>query len=473
MAVHKHNIRRVVLDLKVSSESIARDIQQKIPAYMGNGLLQEMDKLFARFSEDKDILIIDKLELDLGTIEADVFDSEFKEILKQSLLKELENITSLWKQTTLQEDQEMTLPGLRKVKTYKSWIEIFSFFLKHGVFPWWADAQNLDMMESRVNSVMSLYASEIGKELSSTLSDPGARSRMVRQFSGKFNMELLKTLYPEQIADISLINHLVPENLSHIQNMIGQYDPEEIRSEVLSHLWMHLINHPGIKGPQLASALTGSLSREMGLDKEEIMKRLPARLRSADEGHLNVRKPTVRDLAGETKSSESDSPGPYYVGNAGLVLLWPFLEKFLERSGLVKDGRFPGTSSHHRTLLLLHFLSHNNQVFDEPQFVLTKILSGWPVSSPLKRSGKLTDAEKRECSDLIQSAVTLWKSLKNTSPDGFRTSFIMRNGVVREDGNDWLLQVERQSYDILLDTLPWTFHVVKLPWMSGVLNVEW
>ncbi|MEO1401775.1 MAG: contractile injection system tape measure protein [Cyanobacteria bacterium J06635_1] len=41
------------------------------------------------------------------------------------------------------------------------------------------------------------------------------------------------------------------------------------------------------------------------------------------------------------------------------------------------------------------------------------------------------------------------------------------------NNDHWLLQIERETYDILLDQLPWSIRVVKLPWMPKLLYVEW
>jgi hypothetical protein len=37
----------------------------------------------------------------------------------------------------------------------------------------------------------------------------------------------------------------------------------------------------------------------------------------------------------------------------------------------------------------------------------------------------------------------------------------------------WLLRVERESYDVVLDRFPWPLDWIKLPWMAVALRVEW
>jgi len=75
---------------------------------------------------------------------------------------------------------------------------------------------------------------------------------------------------------------------------------------------------------------------------------------------------------------------------------------------------------------------------------------------------------------LLQAVIGHWDALRNTTPDGLRGTFLTRPGKLsqRPDG-DYLLQVESQSFDILLERLPWGIGVVKLPWMERMLWVEW
>ena len=63
--------------------------------------------------------------------------------------------------------------------------------------------------------------------------------------------------------------------------------------------------------------------------------------------------------------------------------------------------------------------------------------------------------------------------MKGTSVDGFRGSFLIRNGVMADTGELWQLTVEEKSYDILLDSIPWSISPVKFPWMEKPLYVNW
>jgi hypothetical protein len=82
-------------------------------------------------------------------------------------------------------------------------------------------------------------------------------------------------------------------------------------------------------------------------------------------------------------------------------------------------------------------------------------------------------AEQAEAEALLKALIGHWSALRDTSPDGLRGAFLLRPGKLSERGGEWLLQVERQAADILLGDLPWGYSAVRLPWMTGILWVEW
>ncbi|WP_424099673.1 contractile injection system tape measure protein [Moorena producens] len=168
--------------------------------------------------------------------------------------------------------------------------------------------------------------------------------------------------------------------------------------------------------------------------------------------------------------SDSDE---IYIYNAGLILLWPFMTRFFVKIGLVKDKIFINTTSAERAALLLQYLVDNSTEIPEHSLPLNKILCGIDLLEPIDTNLEITAQEREECENLLSAVIQNWSILKNTSIEGFRKAFLQRNGIVRVRDGSWLLQVERETYDILLDRIPWSIRVVKLPWMDNILYVEW
>jgi hypothetical protein len=198
------------------------------------------------------------------------------------------------------------------------------------------------------------------------------------------------------------------------------------------------------------------------LDAPEISR---SNIHSPSETYINSDK-------GRTDNSDQiDIKEGIYINCAGLVLLHPFLPRFFEAVGIAEEDDLLQTD---RALCLLHFLATGQSVAPEYELILPKILCNVPLDAPVESLIELSSAEYEAATALLEAVVHHWEALRNTSIDGLRGTFLIRSGKVslKNDG-EWLLQVESQSFDILLNQLPWGIGMIKLPWMSRMLPVEW
>ncbi|MDZ8183673.1 MAG: contractile injection system tape measure protein [Nostoc sp. ChiSLP02] len=163
----------------------------------------------------------------------------------------------------------------------------------------------------------------------------------------------------------------------------------------------------------------------------------------------------------------------FYIYNAGLILLWPFINRFFVKIGLVQENNFINIISRKRASLLLQYLADTSIESPEHILPLNKILCGIDLLEPIDANLEITASEIVECENLLSAVIQKWPILKKTSVEGFRKAFLQRNGILRVHDNGWLLQVERETYDVLLDKIPWSIRVIKLPWMDNILYVEW
>ncbi|MDZ8104394.1 MAG: contractile injection system tape measure protein [Nostoc sp. DedQUE12a] len=168
--------------------------------------------------------------------------------------------------------------------------------------------------------------------------------------------------------------------------------------------------------------------------------------------------------------SQSDE---IYISNAGLILLWPFLNRFFVKIRLVENNFFINNSSAERASILLQYLVDASTESSEHIFPLNKIICGIDLLEPINTNLEITTHEQAECENLLSAVIQNWSILKNTSIEGFRKAFLHRNGILKVHNDGWLLQVERETYDVLLDRIPWSIQVIKLPWMDNILYVEW
>jgi hypothetical protein len=183
------------------------------------------------------------------------------------------------------------------------------------------------------------------------------------------------------------------------------------------------------------------------------------------------RLPTVP--RGQPAASEFSDADEVYIENAGLVILWPFLESFFGLLGLVEDKKFKDAAATQRAAGLLHFLVTGEAPDAEHLLPLNKVLCGMPVEEVFDFGPPLTDAEVEACEDLLSAAIAQAPILREMSIGGFRASFLLRKGQLSARGGGWLLRVEHATHDIVLERFPWGFRFVKLPWMEAPMQVEW
>ena len=187
-----------------------------------------------------------------------------------------------------------------------------------------------------------------------------------------------------------------------------------------------------------------------------------------------------------TKESRKDFPGsfPYsklqegvrfMAPNAGLLLLHPFLIAFFNQTGILalNEKEIPQNKLANAAALL-HFLATGREEVYEFELGFIKLLLGFDPDQPLIVSGgTLSKDQKEETESLLVSVLGHWTAMKNTSAVGLQTTFIQRPAMIFETDEGWKVQPEGKSYDLLLNTIPWGFSTIKLPWMNKPIFTEW
>ncbi|MES2004844.1 MAG: contractile injection system tape measure protein [Bacteroidota bacterium] len=175
----------------------------------------------------------------------------------------------------------------------------------------------------------------------------------------------------------------------------------------------------------------------------------------------------------ESEKPRQGKPNKIYIRNAGLVLLHPFLGAYFTRNGLLENGRFVNEEAQQRAVVLLQYLVNGRTQTDEFELPLNKILCGLMPEDPIPLEITITEEEESVSNELFKVIFERWEKMKNSSVAGFRASFLQREGALSENEENWELRIEQRSYDMLLDTLPWAFGMIKNTWMNQILTVEW
>jgi len=162
-----------------------------------------------------------------------------------------------------------------------------------------------------------------------------------------------------------------------------------------------------------------------------------------------------------------------YVPNAGLVLLNNYFLMLMERLGIIADKAFKTKDDQLDAVHYFQYIVTGLTQTDESLLTLNKVLSGLSPNTPVKDSIEMTPDQKQLIDGLIQAAIGYWSAIGNTSINGFRGNWLVREGILRETEERWELTVEKRAYDILLMKSPFSFSIIKLPWMQKPLHVTW
>lgn len=194
-------------------------------------------------------------------------------------------------------------------------------------------------------------------------------------------------------------------------------------------------------------------------------------------GEVMVSRKTMNKTHYLWETETAKEPIRVEVQNAGLVLLVPWFTQLFNKSGLLKEDRkeFTGTEAQLRAVFILQALVYGKWMarYKEYDLFLNRLLTGLPQEEVLPGRVKLTRKEKRMTQSLLKSVIQYWTKLGHISVDGFRHSFMQREGLLEEREDNWVLTVNRSGIDVLMDSMPWSFSMVKLEWMEKMITVEW
>jgi hypothetical protein len=453
-----HHIRQQFLEVAYTgSAEDGMALQGRLPKLSHEHLLPAIEKAFDRAFPADRLIVIDRLEIDAGTIALDRLDKD----LPETLLRELAIIIhQKGYDTSLSEAAEQ--PDSEVIKTIPEHLaDVFIHFLKTGTLFWSFKLPDGKTLEDELMAVVRDWengpkARALAQNILQVLSRTNAVKRLSNEFSVNFKKQLLHFLSSEMAVAVDEI---------HKSRFKKGIEPD-IEMPFTNHLYEIAFTYLAKTKTPSASGFESEFIGKPG--KEPSLEEVISKRQNETDG-LPQQQPSTEKP--ETISQSEIEAESFYIDNAGLILLHPFLPRYFETLGIVKDKQliFPD-----RALSLLHYLVTGSTSSPEYELVLPKILCGLPVFAPGESKKELGENELEESLALLNAVIRHWTALRNTSVDGLREAFLQRPGKLsQKEDSDRLLQIESRTHDILLGQLPWGFNRIQLPWMERMLWVEW
>ncbi|OJJ20909.1 hypothetical protein BKI52_10030 [marine bacterium AO1-C] len=434
----------------------------------------------------------------IDTLEKDVA-QKLKLAFKQALLKQgttqltdiLQLVDTLELNDILEDFEHELIPHLKtslKNQIQQKWggnqassslVELLIYFLDTGRLPWWAKSSSRLLSQALDNAFIH-HPSWIIDQFRKYSKYDTYRKRIINTFH---NEDLLQL--SQQVLQISP-NEKQAQLLQSLAKTLPKLTQKlamsatRLRFTFWEQVLLTFSDPPSSERftPLLLQNLSLTLSKN--IPSQEVNASLETVLQSQN---INLVWQDNLELL-QTKSSDQSVPKApihkqfshseeIYVDNAGLVLLWIFFSNFFKNLDWLENKSFKSPLEQHRATWVLQYLVNNQDEFPEYDLPLNKVLCGLRVNQPLEPLEALSEDEQTAGNQLLEVVLNYAQGLGNLSKEGFQQAYLQREGVLTRQNNGYLLQVEKETFDILLTRLEWTYQVVKLPWMDQAIFVEW
>lgn len=485
-----HRIWRQVLEFEVADEATAWRLRSgpDLARLHEERLRPILERSLNAVCPPGRLCRLETLTVDLGRVDL--------ESLEHDLVTELERRLPEALDGHLRQEQTRTAGAGERAEAAVQ-LELLGYFALTGRVPWWADARRPDLVSGAlvylVRHVPRSLAALIRRLARQSQAGPGTATRdaAIRRVVLSTDDEGLAALVDAvggraRLPEIrDLLERAAPP-------VLAASDPERFRHAVWQAVLLTTSLDPGAIG-DVASFWRRTLARAApatSLSSTDLVAALTA------DSTPGPWREVERALAGESspRPSETEPRSPRLqeetelpelpdlaaadtdgvpIEACGVVLLWPFLGTFFEHLDVLHEGRFRSPEARRRAAGLLHHLATEELVPVEYQLTLPKVLCGLDPEDVFDFGPAVDETEAEACNDLLRAVIGHAEILNDMSIPGFRGTFLLRRGVLRSEGGSWLLRVERETYDVVLDRFPWVTSWVKLQWMEAPLQVEW
>ncbi|MCY7294204.1 contractile injection system tape measure protein [Alteromonas sp. a30] len=383
------------------------------------------------------------------------------------------------------------------------------FFLRHGVLPWWFKDADFNLVDE-----LNVDNPQDAQALIECFNQHAAlRERWVSHASFSQKLALLEH-WPESLHNQSLAAFLLALFKQSQDALRQQQAPVLMSFDPLAQVAWHAIFSNEMAGKSIMQALPILLQAWSGLphfshwlallenapktvsvsnaflSQEQWQRGLEWLLSKAFENPVSANV----DSAVSPMQHPAFMLGPQWIEgnapldlvpihNAGLSLFIPHLQAcFSELGWLEQDsGWFKSHALQQKALYWLNYLVLGEPddtallgpTICEPQVPLLKVLVGLHPANNIWGDCLLSEQEKHAADAWLMRFVSGFDTLAFASAQAVREALLQRPGLFGERGGTWLLRVQPEGRDILLQAHIQSFTSYLLPFMPIAIDVEW
>jgi hypothetical protein len=302
--------------------------------------------------------------------------------------------------------------------------------------------------------------------LESALSQPDAIERLVGIAPTVVLAELLTRLVPELAAQLPAVLNAMARHIpvANVPAMQGRelwhaiYQSAFVAADPVTpeEFIRALANGAGVTGPLPPAVAAATPAATLQQLLQPLAKPAP-----------ETPSPVVLPDDAEPFTGEAN------ILNAGMVIFATYMQRLFNILELTRDGAFVNDDAAQRAVHLLQYAVNGETETPEYQLVLNKLFCGIHGGVPIIRGIDITDKEKDVIEQMLNGVIGHWSALGKTSIAGLRETFLQRQGHLSFHDEAWHLKIPQATFDMLLDRLPWSFAMIRFPWMAYPLHVSW
>ena len=509
-----HLIDTIEIDVGAPDHRLATELQNRVGRLVAYDIPSLLEHVFDKHDRPESTVRIEHLELQLGRVEPDELEEQLLERLSTELDRMLGDLLARSRKTS-SGGLHQTDAGVRRLSSDDAKLTELTVFLRTGVLPWSANPEEYEELDAVVETLLHRSPARVLSVLEEITFFRPARKRLLDNLGLATLDRVVAPLLGLSLGSLRRLRTTLrrylrvwasagfPRQLPVLCFGPLLYAPALFRDagdnvETLLQTWLEvafelLLNEDGANWGGFLAAAAGTLPEVEPLGDaaaHTVVSSFPA-----SHTRRITRPPgDERDNADASKSAQQNRPlrsqsesvadvqpelGPdlesgaaWAMRNAGLVILWPYVERYLTHIGLAVDGTFANSELQLRAAHALQRLVVGPREYHEYDLVLNKVLCGLRIEAPIGPDEAAREHHENR-SELLQKVIDNWPGVGKMSVDGLRGSFLVRDGRVERIDRGWRLRIERKGYDVLLDHLTYSTSVLRLPWMSEVLFVEW
>ena len=124
-------------------------------------------------------------------------------------------------------------------------------------------------------------------------------------------------------------------------------------------------------------------------------------------------------------------------------------------------------------MAMLHYVSYGADEYQEYDLPLNKLICGLTLVEPVACAMELSSADKTACDQLVEKAIDFYADFKDASIKEVREFFLQRPASLGVRDRCWLLRIEPEGRDMLLEDFPRENLGIHYPWMVDAIVIEW